>query len=171
MFAAVGVGRRLIAEDAETGPKGVRPARSSSRLPIALSGCFGARGLSFLGGSLGLVILLLFVANSTGQALSVALLPLARRLCPKRVTRVASIVSSPNWARPGMYELADPSRLNHQLAELNWSGTDDNFDDNRADMERYMAVFTHCLVQIRHLQTRHFTGCGDTRRKMPVTDF
>lgn|SRR5829696_2246669 len=29
----------------------------------------------------------------------------------KRITRVASIVSTPDWARPGMYDLADPSRV------------------------------------------------------------
>jgi hypothetical protein len=54
--------------------------------------------------------------------------------------------------------------------ELDWNRTDDNFDNNRADMERYEAVCTHCLVQIKHLQTRYFAGYGDTRRKILVTD-
>jgi hypothetical protein len=48
---------------------------------------------------------------------------------------------------------------------------DDNFDDNRADMRWYVTAGTHYFLQMKHLQTRHLTGCGDTRRKMPVTDF
>ena len=46
---------------------------------------------------------------------------------------------------------------------------DDNFDDNRADLRRDVAARTHCLLPTKHLQTRHFAGCGDTRRKTPVT--
>ena len=37
-------------------------------------------------------------------------------------------------------------------------------------MERYEAVCTHCLVQIKHLRTRYFVGYGGTRRKILVTD-
>jgi hypothetical protein len=47
---------------------------------------------------------------------------------------------------------------------------DDNFDDNRADMQRYVAAQTNRFESTKYLQIRHFAGRRDTTRMMPVTD-
>jgi len=49
--------------------------------------------------------------------------------------------------------------------------SDNNFDDNRTDMERYVAAHTHRFEFTKHLQMWHFAALNDTRRKTPVTDF
>jgi len=60
-----------------------------------------------------------FMSRSGGDSLP-ALHVVWRRLCPKWVTRVASIISTPDWARPGMYDLTNTSRVS-RLAELDWN--------------------------------------------------
>src|SRR5919112_1725494 len=40
---------------------------------------------------------------------------------------------------------------------------DDNFDDNRADMERYIAAHTYRFELTKHLQIRRFAALNNTR--------
>jgi MFS family permease len=59
----------------------------------AFRALFGARAISFTGDSLGLVALMLYVADTTGQAIAVSLLLLAGDFVPSLLAPITGAVS------------------------------------------------------------------------------
>src|SRR5215217_370173 len=85
-------GRYMTGEGAQPGPGGAGPARLL-RDNRAFRSLWCAQGVSFLGDCLDLVALLLYTADATGRALSVALLLLVGDFAPALLGPLTGVAS------------------------------------------------------------------------------